>query len=448
MKILEKYFALGEHSTNIRKEILAGITTFLTMAYIVFVQPAVLSTDFAGNPTGLDFGALLFATCLISAATSIFMGLYANYPIACAPGMGENFFFVSVIMALTTLGYENAWSVALGIVFVSGIIFLLLSVLRVREAIINAISPNMRNGIAVGIGLFITFIGFQHGNIITSKAGTMVGLNTDFLSHDILIFIFGLVFTGVLRALRVKGNILWGIFASSLLAFLLGEIEFKGIFGFPQIHQAAAFRMDIVSALSLTCIPFIIVFLFMDVFDTIGTLMGVSETAGFIKDNKIPRVHRVLIVDAAGTVGGACLGTSTVTSYIESVTGVAFGGRTGLVSVVVGLFFLLALFFGPLIGMIGKYPPITAPALVIVGSLMMSNVRKIDWDDHAESIPAFLIIMGIPLFFSIADGIALGFITYPVINLLSGRGKKVSILMYVISVLLLGYFVFIRAKLG
>jgi len=446
--MLEKIFHLSSHQTTIKREILAGLTTFLTMAYIIFVQPTVLTTDFAGHPTGLDFGAVLLATCLISAATTIFMGCFANYPIALAPGMGENFFFVSVIMALTALGVPEAWRVALGVVFIAGVLFLVLSLLHVREVLLNAISPSLRNGIAVGIGLFITLIGFQHGHVIVSKPGTMLGLNTHFISADIAVFFIGLIVTSVLLARRVRGSILIGILVSTIVAVLLGEIHFKGIFGLPTIEHQIAFQMDIRQALSLICLPFIVVFLFMDMFDTLGTLIGVAETAGFMKENKLPRAHRVLIVDAAGTVGGACLGTSTVTSYIESATGVAYGGRTGLTSVATGLLFLLALFFSPLISTVGEYSPITAPALIIVGAIMIQNVKKIDWQDYSESIPAFLTMVGIPLCYSIADGLAFGFISYPIIKYFSGRKKGVSWLMYVMAFLLLAYFIFIRARLS
>lgn len=445
--MLEQFFKLSKNNTNIQREVLAGLTTFLTMAYIIFVQPMVLSSDFLGNPTGMDFGALLLATCIVSAATTIFMGLYANYPIALAPGMGENFFFVSVIMALSGLGIPDAWQVALGIVFISGIIFLLLSLLGVREAIVNAISPSMRNGIAVGIGLFITFIGMKNANIIIAKPGTLVGLNTDFISPDIAVFFLGLIVASVLQVKSVRGSILWGILSAAILAMVLGRIKFEGIFGLPEIKNHIAFKMDIKSAFSMTCLPFIIVFLFMDMFDTVGTLVGVAEASGFMKNNKLERANKVLVVDAAGTVGGALLGTSTVTSYIESAAGVSYGGRTGLTSITIGILFLFSLLFSPLIGMIGKYPPITASALVIVGVMMMKNVSKVTWDDYSESVPAFLTIVGIPLCYSIADGLALGFISYAVIKMFSGKGKEVSWIMHVLAIILLVYFVFVRAKL-
>ena len=444
---MEKFFSLKEQGTNVKTEILAGLTTFLTMAYIIFLQPAVLSTDFAGNPTGLDFGAVLLATCLASAIASILMGLIAKYPIALAPGMGENFFFVSVIMSLSALGFANSWQVALGIIFISGVIFLILSIFRVREAIIDAVSPSIRNGIAVGIGLFIAFIGLKNGGLIIDKPGTLVGLNANVLSADVAVFVFGLIVASVLQCRRVRGSILWGILAAAILALILGKVEFGGIFGLPEIKNQIAFKMDIKGALSLACLPFIVVFVFMDMFDTVGTLVGVAEQAGFIKDNKLPRANRALLADATGTVVGACLGTSTVTSYIESATGVEYGGRTGLTSITTGILFLLALLFGPLVGMIGNYLPITAPALVLVGAMMIRNVMKIDWNDYSECIPAFLTLIGIPLTFSIADGLALGFISYPIVKLLSGKGKEVKWLMYVLAVILIIYFIFVRARM-
>jgi len=446
--MLAKFFKFSDCQTNFRQEAFAGITTFLTMAYIVFVQPAVLSTDFLGHPTGIDPQAVLLATCIASAFASMFMGIYANYPIALAPGMGENFFFVSVVSALTALGIANSWQVALGIVFISGILFLILSVLRLREMIINALSPSLRNAIAVGIGLFITLIGFQNAQLVIAKPGTMIGMNTHFITPAITVFATGIIVTAVLQIRKIRGAILWGIGASSVVALFLGQIHYQGFWGLPKIQNPAVFQMDIKTALSMACWPFIFVFLFMVVFDTIGTLMGVAETAGFVKNNKIPRANRVLIVDAAGTVIGACLGTSTVTSYIESAAGVAYGGRTGFTSVIVGLLFLAALFFSPLIGMIGHYPPITASALIVVGLMMMSNITKIDWKDYSESLPAFLTIVGIPFCYSIADGLALGFISYPMIKFLSGRGKTVKSLMYLMAGILLLYFIFVRGRIG
>jgi AGZA family xanthine/uracil permease-like MFS transporter len=446
--MIERWFKLSENKTTLKTEILAGVTTFLTMAYIVFLQPAVLSTDFAGNPTGLDYGAVLLATCVMSGLASIFMGLYARYPIALAPGMGENFFFVSVIMALTAAGVANAWQVALGIVFIAGVLFLVLSVLRVREAILNAVSPSLRSSIAAGIGLFIAFIGLKNGGLVVSHPGTFVALSPDLISADVAVFVVGLVIAAALQANRIRGAILWGIAGAALTAIAFHKVSLHGVFGLPHIEQSLILKMDLKAAFSMTCLPFIIVFLFMDMFDTLGTLVGVAEQAGFIKDNRLPRANRAFLVDAAGTVGGACMGTSTITSYIESATGVAYGGRTGLTSVVVGLLFFASLLFSPLIAMVGNYLPITASALVIVGAMMMTNVRRVDWDDFSEAIPAFLVMLGIPLTFSIADGLALGFISYPIIKLLSGKGRTISWLMYVLAPILVLYFVFVRTQIN
>jgi AGZA family xanthine/uracil permease-like MFS transporter len=300
----------------------------------------------------------------------------------------------------------------------------------------------MRSGIAVGIGLFIAFIGLRNGGIVVVDNG-QISLSGDIFSPDAGVFTVGLITAAALLVRRTRGSILWGILAAAVLALILGKIQFNGFIGLPDISESAAFKMDLVSALSLVSIPFIIIFIFMDVFDTLGTLIGVSEQAGFIRDGKLPRAGKAFTVDAVGTVAGACLGTSTVTSYIESTVGVAYGGRTGLTSVVTGLLFLLALLFSPLIAMIGGYLPITAGALVIVGVMMAENVRKIDWKDFSEAIPAFLIILGIPLTYSIADGLALGFISYPLVKFLGGKGKDVNGLIYLIAAVLLLYFIFI-----
>lgn len=434
-------------ATTAKTEVIAGITTFLTMAYILFVQPAVLSTDFTGKPTGLDFGAVLFATCVVSGAASILMGLWAKYPIALAPGMGENFFFVSVIMSLAAAGVAEPWRVALGIVFISGVLFLILSIAGVREAVLDSISPSMRNAIAAGIGLFVAFIGLRNGGLIVPHPGTLVTLNPSLLSADVGVFAAGLIAAAVLHIRGVRGAILIGIIAAAAVAAVLGKIHYTGVFGFPQINTPAAFRFDVAAALNPTLLPFVAVFLFMNVFDTIGSVVGVTQQAGLIRDGKLPRAERVLVVDAAGTVLGAALGTSTIVAYIESAAGVSAGGRTGLTAIVAGCLFFVALLFSPLIGMIGNYLPITAPALIIVGAMMMSNASRIEWEDASESIPAFLTLVGIPLAYSIADGLALGFISYPIVKLLTGRGRQIGKMSYAIAALLVFYFVFIRTGL-
>lgn len=439
--MLEKLFRLSEKNTTIRTEIVAGLTTFMTMAYIIFLNPSILSTDFAGDPTGLSTDAAMLATCLAAAIATLLMGLYANFPIAQAPGMGENFFFVSVVMALSAMGVADSWRTALGITLISGVIFLVLSLLKFRKAIIDAVSPSLKNAIAVGIGLLIAFIGFQNGGIILDSPGSLVQFNSDFLQTDVLIFFFGLFLTAILFVRGVRGAILWGILASAVLSIIAGKVQYSGFVGLPQDH--AFFEFDLVGALKLYALPFIVVFLFMDLFDTMGTLIGVGEQMGIMEENKLPGANRALISDAVGTVVGSCTGTSTVTSYIESAVGVQYGGRTGLTSVVTGLLFLLALLFAPLAGMIGKYAPITAPALVIVGSMMVRNVSKIDWADYSEAIPAFLIVLGIPLSYNIHDGLAMGFISYPIIKLAAGKREDVNWLIILVAVLFVARYVFV-----
>jgi AGZA family xanthine/uracil permease-like MFS transporter len=434
--------------SSTKTEVVAGVTTFLTMAYIIFVQPAVLSSDFTGKPTGLDFGAVLLATCVVSGAASILMGLWAKYPIALAPGMGENFFFLSVIMALGAAGVPEPWRAALGIVFISGAIFLLLSVMGVRQAVLDSISPSMRNAIAAGIGLFIAFIGLRNGGVIVAHPGTLVTMSPRLVSADVAVFAAGLLTAATLHIRRIRGAILAGILVAAVVAAALGRIHYAGLFGLPHINRAAAFQFDFGTALNPRWLPFIAVFLFMNVFDTIGSVIGVTQQAGLMRDGKLPRAERVLVVDAAGTVVAAALGTSTIVTYIESAAGVSAGGRTGLTAVVAGALFFVALLFSPLIGMVGNYLPITAPALIIVGAMMMSNATHIDWDDSSEAVPAFLTLVGIPLAYSIADGLALGFIAYPVLKLLIGKGRQVGAMSYVIAALLIIYFVFVRSRLS
>jgi AGZA family xanthine/uracil permease-like MFS transporter len=468
--MLQRLFHLSENQTTLRTEILAGVTTFLTMAYIIVVQPAVLSGAMFGKPTGMDFGAVMTATCLSAALATALMALLARYPIAQASGMGENFFLVfSAIPAATAAGFSNGWQVALGTVFVSGVLFLILSLIGLREMIFNAISPSMKNGIAAGIGVFIAFIGLQNAGLILKDPGTAVKLNAHFASPDLIVFFVGLLTTAALHARRVRGSILWGIVAATALAatlklvlpqlagassvvsdsMLMKRFEFAhSIVATPPSLAPTFFQMDIAHALSPKMLPFVFVFLFMLTFDAIGTLIGVCEQAGFMRDNKLPRAKQAMVSDAVGTVVGAALGTSTVTSFIESASGVEQGGRTGLAGLVVAALFLLALFFSPLVVMVGSYPPITAPALVIVGAMMIQNVAKIDWKDYSESVPAFMTMIGIPLSFSIADGLALGFITYPIIKFSSGKGRDVGWLTYVLAIVLVVYFIFVRSNMG
>jgi AGZA family xanthine/uracil permease-like MFS transporter len=486
--MLDRLFRLRENGTTARTELLAGVTTFLTMAYIIFVQPAVLSGQMSSSDVKLkflDFDAVMTATCLSAALATIIMGLYARYPIAQAPGMGENFFFVGTLLFAAkkmidaqvhagTLaeGATTEWQIGLGVIFLSGILFLLLSLLGVREKLMEAISPSMRSGIAVGIGLFIAFIGLKFGRLVLLDPGSGVKMNPQFASPDLIVFFFGLIVTASLHARRVRGSILWGIVAGGLLALglkyalpllppetfqskviqqsdLVGKFRVaEAVVAAPPSLAPTLLKMDLRGALSWPMIPFILIFLFMVLFDTLGTLIGVAERAGFIKDNKLPRAHRALMSDAIGTVAGAAMGTSTVVSFIESAAGVEQGGRTGLTALTVASLFLLALFFSPVVKMIGLYTPITAPALVVVGAMMLANVTKIEWGNFAESFPSFLIILGIPLTFSIADGLALGFIAYPIVKFFAGQGRDVKWLMYVMAAVLIAYFLLVLMPTG
>ncbi len=463
--MLERVFRLQELGTTARREVLAGFTTFFTMAYIIVVQPAVLSGKMFGLETGLDFGAVMTATCLSAALATAIMAFYAHYPIAQAPGMGENFFLVlSAIPAAAAAGYANAWQVALGAVFISGVLFRLLSVIGLREMLFNAVSPSLKNGIAAGIGLFIAFIGLQNAGLIIRDPGTAVKLNAHFGSPDLIVFFAGLLLTSVLHARKVRGSILWGLVGATLLAcalkaalahsavqensMLATRFTWASAVVAPPPSLAPTFlKMDLGRALAPAMLPFVFVFLFMLTFDAIGTLIGVCEQAGFMKDNRLPRARQAMISDAIGTVAGAALGTSTVTSFIESAAGVEQGGRTGLTGVVVALLFLFALLFSPVVAMVGSYPPITAPALVVVGAMMLQNAGKVDWGDFTESFPAFLTMVGIPLSYSIADGLALGFISYPLIKVLSGRRREVGWLTSVLAAVLVAYFVLVRGRM-
>jgi AGZA family xanthine/uracil permease-like MFS transporter len=470
--MLERHFRLREHGTSVRTELAAGFTTFLTMSYVIFVQPAVLSGVMFGQPTGMDFGAITTATCLAAALASAIMGLYARYPIAQAPGMGENFFFVfTAVPVAAAAGAVVPWATALGAVFVSGVLFLALSLVGAREVVMNAISPSMKHAIAAGIGLFIAFIGLQNAGLIVKDPGTAVRLNPRFASPDLVVFFAGLLVAAGLHARRVRGSILWGILAGGAVAIalklalpqlapglaatslvaesgLMQRFEIaSGIVATPPSLEPTLLKMDVRGALTLAMAPVVAIFLFMVFFDTVGTLVGVAQQAGLMRDDRLPRARQAFVSDAVGTVAGACLGTSTVTSYIESATGVEQGGRTGLTALTASALFLAALFFSPVVEMLGGYAPVTAPALVLVGAMMLRNVRHLEWDDYTELLPSFLVLLGIPLSYSIADGLALGFIAYPLLKLLGGRGREVRWVSWLVAALLLAYFVLLRSQL-
>lgn len=451
MNLIMRFFQVKERGSRCGTEVFAGITTFAAMAYIIFVQPAIMSGQMFNMNTGMSFDALVTTTCIASAIGCLLMGILANFPVGLAPGMGENFYFVlSVLPVCAALpgmraGSDAVWQLGLGLVCVSGVVFAVISFLNVRKLIMDAISPSLKNAIAAGIGLFIALIGLQNGQVIVTQSGHYV-LNGHFTTAASLVFMVGLVTISVLHILRIRGAILIGIVSSSLLAALLGEISFVQPFGVPAAPRPLLFHMDIAGVMHYfwQLLPLIVIFTFMDVFDTLGTVIGVGTCAGLMKDGELPNSAKIFAADATATVTGSCLGHSTVTSFIESVTGVEAGGRTGLTAVVAGLCFMLAMFLTPFIKVIAGYMPITAPALVVVGAMMLKNIKDIDWDDFSEAIPAFLIISGIPFCYSIADGMILGFITYPLIKVLAGRGKSIGWLTYLLAVLLLAYLIFLK----
>ena len=441
-RIIEKLFDLKNLNTNVRTEVLAGLTTFMAMAYIIFVNPAMISQ------TGIDFGSAMMATCVSAAIATIMMGLYANYPIALATGMGENAFFTYTVCL--TMGIS--WQVALGCVFIEGIIFIILTLTKLRQALIDAIPASLRYGIACGIGLLIALVGLIDAGIVVGHPSTLVTLG-DLISPATMLAIFGLLVTGVFLVKNIRGAILWGILVTASVGMLLGVVKYQGLISMPPSMTPTFFKMDIMGAMNLGLLTVIFVFLFMDIFDTVWTLAGVGELGGFIRAGKFPRVGKAMLTDAVGTCVGAACGTPTVTSYIESAAGIASGGRSGLASVVTGLLFLAALFFSPLIKMIGGgcpaakglLHPVTAPALIIVGSMMLHSITKINWKDYSESIPAFLVIIIMPLTFSIATGIAFGFISYSALKLFTGRGREVSWLVYLLAALFVLRFVYLKA---
>ncbi len=439
--ILERLFHLKENKTNIRTEVISGITTFMTMSYIIFVQPAILSK------CGMDFGAVMVATCLASSIAIFCMGFLANYPIALAPAMGHNFYFVFTVC----LGLGIPWQIALGANFISGALFILLSFWGLRETLVNCVPTSLKNAIAVGIGLLIAFIGLVWAGIVVEAPGTLIGLG-ELNNRCVLLSLLGITIISILMCLKVKGAILIGIICSSILGLLFGMTKYYGIVDLPPSLKPTFLRLDILGVFSnlKTLLTVIFILWFLDVFDTVGTLIGIGEQAGFIDEKgRFPKAKQALLSDAVGTVGGTLLGTSTITSYIESASGVACGGRTGLANLVTGILFLIALFFYPLVKMIAtpyneNFYPIIASSLIIVGCLMMTNVRKIKWDDFSESIPAFLTIVIMALSFSITEGIAFGFISYSLLKSISGKAKDVHYLIYIFSGLFILRYLFLK----
>jgi AGZA family xanthine/uracil permease-like MFS transporter len=435
--MLDKIFGLRAHDTTVRTEVLAGFTTFLTMVYIVVVNPAIM------GEAGLPIGAVAVATCLAAGFGSILMGLVSNYPLALAPGMGLNAYFTYTVVK----GMGVPWETALGCVFLSGAAFLVLTVVGVRQLIVNAIPRSLFAAVAGGIGLFIAFIGLKDAGVIVANPATSVGLG-DLTAPTAAVSLMGLVLIGALQAWRVKGAILIGVLATAAVGWAVGLGHAAPAAYRLTDLSATAFKLDIPAALNLrggaavTLLEIVFVFLFVDLFDNVGTLVAVTKKAGLVAaDGTIPRLNRILLADSIATMFGALAGTSTVTSYIESAAGVAVGGRTGLTSVVVGLLFLVALFFAPLVQAIPTAA--TAPALILVGALMIGAVAEIDWADPVAAIPAFLTLVTIPLTYSIANGLAFGITSYALLALLTGKARVKDWLMYVLAALFVARFIYL-----
>jgi adenine/guanine/hypoxanthine permease len=439
---MKKYFQFDELGTNYRREFIGGLTTFLSMAYILFVNPTTLSMSSIPDLPAemrMDPGAVFTATAIAAAIGSLLMGLLAKYPIALAPGMGLNAFFSFTVVL--TMGVP--WQTALSGVLVSGLIFTLLTMSGLREKIINSIPAELKFAVGAGIGLFITFIGFQNAGIIVNNDATLVGLG-DLSNPQTLLAIFGVVLTIILMVRNVKGGIFYGMLITAIIGMFFNQIDVpdKIVGSIPSLAPTfgQAF-MNLDQIFTIQMLVVILTFLFVDFFDTAGTLVAVANQAGLMKENKLPRAGKALFADSAATVVGSILGTSTTTSYIESSAGVAAGARSGFASVVTAVLFLLALFFSPLLGVIT--PAVTAPALIIVGILMVSSLGKIDWERFEIAVPAFLIIITMPLAYSIATGIAIGFIFYPITMALKGRAKEIHPIMYGLFVVFVLYFIFI-----
>ena len=428
--MLENFFKLKEHGTTVQTEIIAGLTTFLTMAYILLVNPDILSA------AGMDKNAVFVATIIAAAAGSLIMGLYANYPIALAPGLGLNAFFAFGVVQ----GMGHTWQVALGAVFLSGIIFLILSVLPVREWIINSIPNSLKMAISAGIGFFIFLIALQFSGI--SVQGPPLVTLGDVTTGPIILVTIGFVAIVGLDALKVPGAIVLGILGTTVLSIVFGLSEFQGVISAPPNPAPTFLQLDIAGALDVTLISVIFAFLFVDLFDTAGTLVGVSHRAGLLDEKgNLPRLGKALTADSSASIIGSLFGTSTTTSYIESAAGVRAGGRTGLTAVVVAILFLLALFFAPLANTVPRFA--TAPALLFIGVFMAKGLIEVDWEDVTEYVPAVVTALIMPFTFSIAEGIAIGFIVYAGIKLVSGRFQDLTPAVIVLAVLFLLKFAFL-----
>jgi len=432
-RLLERLFHLSENKATVRQELLGGLTSFMTMAYVVIVNPRILAE------AGMPVEGVLFATCISSAIATLIMGLWANYPIALAPGMSLNAYFTYSIV----IGRGVPWQTALAVVFFSGLLFLLLTLTNVREQIVNGIPDCLKHGTAAGIGLFIAFIGLRNARIVVANPATFVGLGK-ISDPQVLLAALGLVVIAILMARRIGSAILLGIVAIAVAGIPLGLTHWpEHLFSLP--HPSGTFlKLDFRSAFKIGLGELIFVFFFVDLFDNVGTLVGVCEQGGFLKDGKLPRASRALLADAFGTMFGALAGTSTVTSYIESAAGVAAGARTGLGNLLISALFLLAMFCAPLVAGIPSYA--TAPALILVGALMCGAVARVNWNDFTEGFPAFLTVLATPLTFSIATGLSLGMLSYTFIKVGAGKYREISPLIWVLSVLFLLRYAFLGAE--
>ncbi|KMN81822.1 AGZA family xanthine/uracil permease-like MFS transporter [Chromobacterium alkanivorans] len=422
MQFLDSFFKLKEHGTTVKTEVIAGFTTFLTMAYIILVNPLILSS------TGMDLNAVFVATCLAAALGTAIMGLVANYPIALAPGMGLNAYFTFSVVK----GMGLSWETALGAVFISGIVFLAVSLFRVREAIVNAIPQSLKFAISAGVGMFLAIIALKNAGVIAPHPETYLTLG-DIHKPTTLLAVLGFFLIVALEYRKVPGSIIIGILVVTVLSIAMGLSPFKGVVA-PVPSMAPTFmKMDIAGALQAGLIGVIFVFFFVDLFDTTGTLVGVSHRAGLLKDGKLPRLKRALLADSVAITAGAVMGTSSTTAYVESAAGTAVGGRTGLTAMVVAVLFLASLWLSPLAATVPAYA--TAPALCYVAVLMARGLAEIDWSDLTESAPAVMTALAMPFTFSIADGIAFGFISYAVIKILAGRFSDLKLPVLVIAAL-------------
>jgi adenine/guanine/hypoxanthine permease len=431
--LLERIFHLKEHETTVRRELLAGLTTFMTMGYVVVVNPRILSE------AGMPVEGVLFATCISAAIATLIMGLWANYPIALAPGMSLNAYFTYSIV----LGRGVPWQTALGVVFLSGCVFLVLTLTNIREQIVNGIPDCLKHGTAAGIGVFIAFVGFRNANIIVANPATFVGLGK-ISDPQVLLASLGVILIAILMIKRVGSAILIGIIAITLAGIPFGQSHWPAhLFSLPH-PSGTLFKLDLRAATKIGLAELIFVFFFVDLFDNVGTLVGVCEQGGFLRDGKLPRASRALLSDAVGTIVGALSGTSTVTSYIESAAGVAAGARTGLGNVMIAGLFGVAMFCAPLVAAIPSYA--TSPALILVGALMCSSVAKVKWDDFSEAVPAFLTLVCTPLTFSIATGLSLGRLSFTFLKLFTGKYREISPLIWVLSVLFLLRYAFLSSE--